>query len=266
MHVSMVELKAALRRCFEATGYFVGNYEDAAEMILWLEKHGLNGLAEFNSSLPYINQDQNKQPSTIVYEDSTAIVIDSHHRSSLNSIAAALDVAYCKSVENGIATVTIRNCHNRMFVLKALTDCGRRGVSVVAYWKNGSEKVTEHTAAIKSGHKYPSYQQAVIDVDNLTDQSVDQQKKEQQQIDQQQSLTIICSTRVDLSSSLKARPETSHNKAKVEVTSSTQIAANKLHSVEYGIEIKEELWESINQIGAGVLVENSEESRKGAGV
>jgi LDH2 family malate/lactate/ureidoglycolate dehydrogenase len=255
MHVSMVELKAALRRCFEATGYFVGNYEDAAEMILWLEKHGLNGLAEFNSSLPYISQDQDKQPSTIVYEDSTAIVIDSHNRSSLNSIAAALDVAYCKSIENGIATVTIRNCHNRMFVLKALTDCGRRGVSVVAYWKNGSAKVTEHTAAIKAGHKYPSYQYAVAEKDAQVDL----------QNDQQQSLTIICSTRVDLSSSLKSRPGDSQNKAKVDVISSAQIAANKLQSVEYGIEITEELWASINQIGEGVLVENSEESRRGAG-
>ncbi|MCO4759605.1 MAG: DUF3726 domain-containing protein, partial [Oceanospirillaceae bacterium] len=28
MNISMNELKAALRRCFEATGYFVGNYED----------------------------------------------------------------------------------------------------------------------------------------------------------------------------------------------------------------------------------------------
>jgi LDH2 family malate/lactate/ureidoglycolate dehydrogenase len=252
MHVSMVELKAALRRCFEATGYFVGNYEDAAEMILWLEKHGLNGLAELSSSLPFINQDEDKEPSTIVYEDSSAIVVDNHNRSSLNSIAAALDVAYYKAVEKGIATATIRNCHNRMFVLKALTDCGRRGVSVVAYWQNGSDSVTEHTAAIKAGHKYPSYQHAAIESTDSDD------------ADQQQSLTIICSTRVDLSSSLKARPDNA-SKAKVEIISSAQIAANKLKSVEHGIEISEQLWDSINQIGAGVLVENSEQSRKGAG-
>lgn len=249
MHVSMVELKAALRRCFEATGYFVGNYEDAAEMILWLEKHGLNGLAELNSSLPYIDKDEDKAPSSIVYEDSSAIVIDAHNRSSLNSIAAALDMAYFKAVENGIATATIRNCHNRMFVLKALTDCGRRGVSVVAYWQNGTEKVTEHTAAIKAGHKYPSYQQAEI---------------ANQDADQQQSLTIICSARVDLSSSLKANASAA-GKVNAKTISSAQIAQNKLQSVEHGIEISQSLWGSINQIGEGVLVENSEQSRKGAG-
>ncbi|MEH6442801.1 MAG: DUF3726 domain-containing protein [Oceanospirillaceae bacterium] len=261
MHVSMIELKAALRRCFEATGYFVGHYEDAAEMILWLEKHGLNGLAEFNSCLPYIGLDQNKQPSTIVYEDSSAIVVDSHNRSSLNSIAAALDVAYLKSVQNGIATVTIRNCHNRKFVLKALTDCGRRGVSIVAYWQNGSKVITEHTAAIKSGHKYPSYHEAVIEkhADLLPE------------IEQLQSLTIICSTRVDLSSSLKVRASSTDiakNKLiqdKTIYVSSAQIAANKLSSVEFGIEISEQLWASINRIGEGVLVESNDESRKGAG-
>ncbi len=255
MHVSMVELKAALRRCFEATGYFVGHYEDAAEMILWLEKHGLAGLAEFNNSLPYINQDQDKQQSTIVYEDSSAIVIDSHHRSSLNCIAAALDMAYYKSVQNGIATATIRNCHNRMFVLKALTDCGRRGVSVVAYWQNGSQVITEHTAAIKAGHRYPNYQQSVIDTDNF-----------QEDTDQEQSLTIICSTRVDLTSSLKARTASGiKNIQKVTHISSEQIAENKMQTVEFGIEIPQPLWDSINQIGEGVLVESSEQSRKGAG-
>ena len=64
MHISMTELKAALRRCFEATGYYVGNYEDAANMILWLEKHGLDGLKELQSALPYIGDDSSKPLST----------------------------------------------------------------------------------------------------------------------------------------------------------------------------------------------------------
>ena len=243
MHVSMIELKAALRRCFEATGYFVGNYEDAANMILWLEKHGLNGLGELQRALPFINEDHSKPLSTVIYEDSTSAIIDSNGRSALNCIAASVDLAHAKALENGIATVTVHNCHNRMFILKALTDCGRRGISVAAYWQNGSQMMTEHTAAIKAGERYPSYSVA-----NTCLSASD---------DDKQALTIICSSRVDLTSSLQ------HRNARY--ISAEQVELNKEYSVDNGIDIDEALWAQINKIGEGVLVENSDRSRQGAG-
>lgn len=247
MHVSMIELKAALRRCFEATGYYVGNYEDAANMILWLEKHGLKGLEELQRALPYIREDSSKPLSTVIYEDSTSAIIDSNGRSALNCIAASVDLAHAKALENGIATVTVHNCHNRMFILKALTDCGRRGISVTAYWQNGNQTVTEHTAAIKAGERYPSYSEAVT---NLSTNAKDKQ-----------AMTIICSSRVDLASSLQQ----SKGNRNARHISAEQIRLNKEYSVDFGIDIDENLWADINKIGEGVLVENSERSRQGAG-
>ncbi|MDV2116872.1 DUF3726 domain-containing protein [Alcaligenes faecalis] len=243
MHVSMTELKTVLRRCFEATGYFVGNYEDAANMILWLEKHGLNGLEELTRALPYIDQDNARPLSTVIYEDSTSAIIDSHGRSALNCIAASVDLAHAKALAQGVATVTVHNCHNRMFILKALTDCGRRGISVAAYWQNGSQTLIEHTAAIKAGARYPSYSVA------QTSQKVKDEDK--------QALTIICSSRVDLTSSLQ-HLNAHHISAK-------QVELNKEQTVDCGIEISEQLWAHINKIGEGVLVESSERSRQGAG-
>jgi len=242
VNISMNELKASLRRCFEASGYFVGNYEDAANMVLWLEKHGLNGLKELKHALPYVGEDFDKPLSNVIYEDSTSATIDAHHRSALNCIAAAVDLAHAKALESGIATVTVHNCHNRMFILKALTDRGRRGISAAAYWKNGSSTVTEHTAAIRSGQRYPSYSEAV------TNLSSDEDK---------QALTIICSSRVDLTSSLQ--------NANSLFISPKQVEKNKEHTVEFGIEIDEEVWQKINQLGDGVLVENTESSRADAG-
>lgn len=248
MHVSMIELKAALRRYFEACGYFVGNYEDAANMILWLEKHGLNGLDELQRALPYIRQDSGKPLSTVIYEDTSSAIIDSNGRSSLNCIAASVDLAHAKALQNGIATVTVRNCHNRMFILKALTDCGRRGISVVAYWKNNSQHVTEHTAAIKAGERYPSYSEATTNLPADTDHK-------------DQALTIICSSRVDLTSSLQS----SKGNRDARYISSEQVATNKEHSIDFGIDIDEKLWAQINKVGEGILVESSERSRQGAG-
>lgn len=247
MHVSMIELKAALRRCFEATGYFVGNYEDAANMILWLEKHGLNGLGELQRALPYIAEDSGKPLSSVIYEDSTSAIIDSNGRSALNCIAASVDLAHAKALENGIATITVHNCHNRMFILKALTDCGRRGISVTAYWQNGSQAVTEHTAAIKAGERYPSYSEAITSLPASPNDK--------------QALTIICSSRVDLASSLQQ----SKGNRNARNISAEQIKLNKEHSVDFGIDIEEALWAEINRIGEGILVENSERSRQGAG-
>ncbi|KPH63201.1 hypothetical protein AMS58_13290 [Pseudoalteromonas porphyrae] len=243
MNISMNEFKASLRRCFEASGYFVGNYEDAANMVLWLEKHGLNGLTELKHALPYICNDFDKPLSNVIYEDSTSAIIDAHHRSALNCIAAAVDLAHAKALEVGIATVTVHNCHNRMFVLKALTDRGRRGISAAAYWKNGSDTVTEHTAAICSGKRYPSYSQAVT---NLITNGEDKQ-----------ALTIICSSRVDLTSSLQSSDSL--------IITPKQIEKNKEKSVDFGIEIDESTWQKINKLGAGVLVENTERSRLDAG-
>lgn len=247
MHVSMNELKAALRRCFEATGYFVGNYEDAAAMILWLEAHGLNGLDELQRALPHIDVDSDKPLSTVVYEDSTAAIIDSHGRSALNCIAAAVDLAHAKALESGIATVTVHNCHNRKFVLKALTDCGRRGISGAAYWQNGRRSVTEHTAAIRAGDRFPSYSEAVTSLQTAPDE--------------EQTLTIVCSSRVDLTSSLQ-QSRGNRNSRRI---SPAELARNHELTLDQGIDIDDALWAEINRIGEGILVENTERSRQGAG-
>lgn len=249
MHVSMTEMKAALRRCFEANGYFVGNYEDAANMVLWLEKHGLNGFGELQAAMPYINSDSQKLLSTVIYEDSSSAIIDSHGRSALNCVAAAVDLAHAKALESGIATITVRNCHNRMFVLKAITDCGRRGISAVAYWQNGSSVITEHTAAIQAGERYPAYSEATT---ALTPHQDD---------DEHQSLTIICSSRIDLSSSLQHSKGNRHAR----YIDSRQIKLNKEYAVDTGFEIDPALWNEISNVGANVLVESSEQSRMGAG-
>lgn len=247
MQVSMNELKAALRRCFESAGYFVGNYEDAANMVLWLEKHGLKGLEELKRALPYIGLDADKPLSTVVYEDSTSAIIDSNGRSALNCIAASVDLAHAKALESGIATITVHNCHNRMFALKALTDCGRRGISVTAYWQNGSKTVKEYAAAIKAGERYPSFSEAATTLVTSPDEP--------------QALTIVCSSRVDLAGSLQR----SKGNRNARYMSPELLAENKEYIIDNGIEIDEPLWAEINRLGAGILVENSERSRQGAG-
>lgn len=77
---------------------------------------------ELKLALSYF--DENKTLSNVIYEDSTSATIDVHHSSAINCIAAAVDLAHAKELESGIATVTVHNCHNRIFFLKALKDRG----------------------------------------------------------------------------------------------------------------------------------------------
>ncbi|OED46062.1 hypothetical protein ACH42_04215 [Endozoicomonas sp. (ex Bugula neritina AB1)] len=247
MQISMNELKASLRRCFEANGYFSGNFEDAADMILWLEQHGFEGVKELAKVLPYIHQDGDKPLITIAYEDQISVTIDAHHRSSLNCMAVAVDLIHTKAMKSGLVMATIKNCHNRKVVLQTLSYCGSRGISAVAYWCNGSENITEHTAMIKAGEALPSYSMAT--------------STHAAQDGDHQSLTLICSSRVDLTSSLPAirnYPEQYH-------FTPTQLASSKEKTISQGIHIDEAIWAEINRIGAGVLVENSDRSRMGAG-
>jgi hypothetical protein len=40
-------------------------------------------------------------------------------------------------------------------------------ISAAAYWQNGSDTVTEHTAAISSGQRYPSYSEGVTNLTSI---------------------------------------------------------------------------------------------------
>lgn len=248
MHISMTELKASLRRCFEALDYFIGNYEDAADMIIWMQVHGLNGLSEFEKSLPFLQADSSLPEISISYEDNISANIDCHGRSAFNCISAAMDLANSKALTKGLASVTLHNCNNRMFVLKALADAGKLGLSASAYWQNETcgNKHIEYAASIKAGSSYPDLSSAICRATEPFDA---------------QTITIICSSRVNLACQLREK----NNTLEINRYSAEDFNCRKLKSIEDGLDVNEQLWQKINAIGASVLVENSERSRCGAG-
>lgn len=249
MHISNTELKASLRRCFEALDYFIGNYEDAADMIIWLQAHGMNGLKEFSKALPYLAAHVHKKPMSISHEDSISAIIDCHGRSAINCIGAAVDLANSKALENGLACVTLHNINNRIFVLKALSDSGKLGLSASAYWRNQKEgsKTFEYAASIKANAAYP-----VLNIGKL---------RALEQDNDEQSLTFICSSRVNLACELQAKANT----LELQRHKSGKLRLRLSKAIDTGLNVERKLWEEINNIGANVLVENTEQSRKGAG-
>lgn len=243
MNVSMNELKMALRRCFEAHGYYWGNFEDAAAMILWLEQNGLNGLLEFKKSIPYLNIDSNLPFNSVIDADQKIISVNCHGRSAFNCASSIIDFANTKVFESGEITIILQNCHNRIFILKALSDCAIRGLNISASWVTDSKLRKKILVKFKPGSMYPD-----IEETNLDD-------KQDVNIEEQQSLNIH----------LKV-PESFELEKIIPVKKELQINSFNFNALQNGITIDSQLWNEINQLGLGVLVEDSVNSRQGAGV
>ena len=243
MRVSATELKAALRRFFEASGYHVGNFEDAANMVLWLEMLGLSGMNELQLSLAYLEQDSDRSLSKVIYEDLICATIESHGRSGLNCLAASIDFAEAKAKNSGTFTLHISNCHNRIFILKALIDSAKRGFNIAAKWKNGTGEVAEYFVTLNAGEAYPCFEKRSIET--MTTES-------------DHSLTLMISSEFSFARALSDSLEN------VRITPD-QFLERKQQSIDLGLDIDQDVWNRINEIGARVLVESNDSSRAGAG-
>ena len=247
MLISSNELTALLKRVFEGMGYPVGFYEDAAALVKWLQVHGEHGFGELQRSLPYV-ADSQRPAMQVLAEENQALLVDCHGRSGLNCLPTIVELAQTKVLEEGCVNVKVRNCHNRKFILKLLVDCARHGISALAYWQNGKQPTSEHVASIAAGAEYPSYSEALL---ANTCHVVDTQ-----------TMTLLLSTRIDLQGQLRA-PEA--QRSGYRSVPPEQFALAGKSTLEGGMDISIELWQQLNQLAEAVLVENSEQSRGGAG-
>lgn len=246
MLISSNELTALLKRVFEGMGYPVGSYEDAASLVKWLQVHGEQGFGELQRALPYV-ADRQRPAVQLLAEESQTLLFDCFGRSALNCLPSIVELAASKVLEQGCVTLKVRNCHNRKFILKLLVDCARQGISGLAYWQNGKQPVSEHVASIAAGAAYPVYSEALLEHASAA---------------ATQTLTLLLSTHLDLLGQLRAG---AGRRSGYRQVSPEQFAQAGQGALEGGMDIAIELWQQLNQLAAAVLVENSEQSRSGAG-
>ena len=131
MKVSLNELTAAIKRAFEGLGFGLGDYEDAADILTWMEMHGLQGLQELHRGLPYLSKEE-CTPAGITYEDGNVAVVDTHGNGGLAYVELAAGLAYTNALQSGFAYVRLDHCHNRKMIIKSLVNCARRGMNCLA--------------------------------------------------------------------------------------------------------------------------------------
>lgn len=250
MKVSQNELTGVCRRVFEALSFPAGDHEDAADMVVWLEQHGLNGVAALKRGLDHMASTSFPAPSRL-YDDPSLAVIDAADNSILVCGSMAADLAYARARRKGLAMVKVRHCHNRRLMLGSLARCARRGMNMLAFWRNHQAPlVVEQVVSIRAGEDFPTL--LLYEVEDRDDACT-----------RNHSVTVIASPHFDLAPSLHPDPE---EVSLLRVLEPESFRAQSQRVLREGMEVDEALWERLKTLSRELLVEESEASRRqGAG-
>ncbi|VVP93241.1 hypothetical protein PS918_03451 [Pseudomonas fluorescens] len=151
MRVSLNEIQVMCRKAFEGMGFAAGDCEDAADMVGWLQRQGLDGVGALAKALDYL-QNEAEQPFALRYEDSALLVIDARGQSVLRCAATAVELALGKALRNGHAVLQIHHCHNRLLLLGYLCRAAEQGLDVQARWGDARQV---HFASLRAGDSRP---------------------------------------------------------------------------------------------------------------
>jgi len=250
MKVSHNELSGLCRRAFEGLGFPAGDHEDAADMVVWLEQHGLGGMEALQDGLAHLS-DRGTQPLSRTFEDSSLAVIDACGNSILVCGSLAADLVYTRARRKGLAVVKIHNCYNRKLMLGYLARCARRGVSMMAFWRNTQAPVAvEQVVSIRAYEEYPTL---------LLYQVEDRDER----LTRNHSVTLIASPHFAMLQTLHPDPEEA---TLLQVLGPEDFERQSRRVWQEGMEVGEAAWKQLKDLSSLTLVEESEESRnRGAG-
>lgn len=243
--VSRNELIAVLRQAFEGLGFFQGDFENAAEMVVWTEMHGLNGLAEFEKTLTEIDNRPDIKLSTVSLVDS---VWDVAGASVFECADLALGVLQASCQQGKKASLILEHCLYPLFIGKSILQAQQSGLFVAALWREKSTQDVLRCCA-SAGACCPEYIEFNRPMGSVSDHAA---------VGVEQLLLLGAADTEQLSSSL---PDDSVSRK----INAEQLQASYELALSDGIEIKPALWEALLKLGERVLVEATEQSRLGAG-
>lgn len=250
MRVSQNELTGLCRRAFEGLGFPPGDHDDAADMVVWLEQHGLGGVEALRRGLGWLGSRPDRVMAR-VFDDSSIAVIDGAGNSVMLCGSLAADLVYAKARRKGLAVVKIQDCHNRRLMLGYLARCARRGMSLMAYWRDSEDPVViEQVVSIRAFDDYPTLLRYQIDDRNDT-------------LARNRSVTLIASPHFALLQSLHPDPEEA---TLLQIVTPEEFERQSLTVWEQGLEVEDDVWWRLKELASRTLVESSEASREhGAG-
>lgn len=242
MKVSHNELTGLCRRAFEGLGFASGDHEDAAEMVVWLEQHGLGGVEALRKGLDYL-ADNNLARMQRRYDDASLSVIDVAGNSSLVCGSLGADLAYTKARRKGLAVVKLQNCHNRRLMLGYLARCARRGMNMLVFWRESHmPAVVEQVVSMRAWEEFPTLLLYQIDDEDTTHE-------------RNHSVTLICCPHFALLQTLHPDPEEA---TLLEALGPHDFKDKSREVWECGLDVDESIWTRLKELAARTLVESTD--------
>lgn len=248
MKVSFNELQGLSRKAFIGIGFDDGDASDAADMVAWMEIHGLDGIGALKKGLNFLLNEDKSQAPKLIYQDADLCVVDAQKKTVLGHASLAIELGYAKCRARGLSVTKIRHCHNRMLIVGYLSRIARRDMSVTAFWRNSHEPLTEIIVSFKSGEAEPE-----ICMYSLPATPDDTEPND--------GITLVMVNHVNLLPDLK--PDAPLNDLFLQHRDA--MADWQERSLVDGIEVDSDLWERLQLLATKMLVEASDDSRQGAG-
>ncbi|MCS4533239.1 DUF3726 domain-containing protein [Neisseria montereyensis] len=258
MIVSHNEIITLVQKAFLSMNRECGEADLVANTVAELQMAGFGGIHHFNNASDYFLNEQD-QPLSIIdseaienmaepikHNDSGnapthTIAFDCHGNSITYYLPAILDYALEQMATSPKLTLKLTNCHNRWLAYGELVKLAAKGIACSARWNNGSDP--KHILFILNlGHSYPEVY--------FFDQTL-------REYHDTQNMTIELSTDNFILQE--------HNQGYVKHIGADNIIDLHQKSWQYGIEVDEKEWEKLKQTAARILVEESENSMRGAG-
>lgn len=242
MRVSRNEMIAALSRAYEGAGHYIGDYEDAAQLVTWSHMCGLGGFDRI--AVPPAGPKGGATPR-LIFENDDIAVIDAGGADVCEHGSLAAHMACSKAQKSGFAIVELANCRYPDLLLRCLSLVAQQGVFISAYW---TDQAGSHGASFESGAIFPHYWRV---------DKPDAGKA-------YSTVTIICTGQPALLADAVTRQAEQPGVERIEI-SAAQLAANYNHSLELGIAVPPAHWDALNAAAWPILVPSDRQSRAGAG-
>ena len=247
--ISINELSALLKRVLESLYADNKDYEDTAQLALWLEIHNLNGITTLLSAMEHITNHDAVIP-TLVTDDVDRCVIDNMNGSLFNIACVATDMTIAKSSFAGYCHTNIINCQHLNVIIPCVARCGARGYSSSAWWFETSAKQL-HVASISANQTNPKYR--IMEIGSESDIY-------------HRHVDLICSQeKIDLSDSYEHLGHLMDSARQKKQISSIKFKQRFEKNQNNGLTIDEANYLRLYKIADQILVEATEKSRHNAG-
>lgn len=244
LFLSLNELRALMRRTYEALYHHDYDFGVMARSCLWLETHGLDGIGLILRSLP----DLEKPCRDIeLLEVSPAhFILEGYGRSLIPFVNASADLAIAAAQDDGFGQIDILNVFGRLNIFAALKKSARLNLYSAAIWYDRGKERT-HILWLKSANDLPDYY--VLNEVHEGPWGLS-------------GLRFICSSMPKV---IKKNVRAILSEGVVPFKTSADFIAAQKHALEYGISVSHDAYAALNKIADRLLVPATDASRRGAG-